>query len=200
MPSSSGTRKACAHDNAKTVARLASIPIARPRASTGNRVADRVTCDSTASGLTCSGAAAGSAFTIEAGAAALDMALRCQKRTRHGYPGVTSCSRRLAVRPCRRPCPAPGWTAALTLCLGTLCPDPLIEGAAGRDGVRPAVPDPGAERSIRRAARSQERPACAATDSAAALRGHAAGTCTSGLEVRAAAPRRGYRFPEYCRW
>src|SRR4029079_104238 len=69
MPSNNGTTKGRAHDRAKTSASVASTASAKPRASTGIRVAETVTgCGSTAR-AGCS-TIAGEARESEAGTAA----------------------------------------------------------------------------------------------------------------------------------
>src|SRR6266542_1807524 len=76
MPSNNGTTKPCAHDRAKSVASAARIPSAKPRASTGIRVAGSVTSDASTASPSCRPARAESAVPMEAGAAAGFMAHR----------------------------------------------------------------------------------------------------------------------------
>src|ERR1700736_5636500 len=66
MPSKSGMTKLCAHDKANTVASVARIPSAKPRASTCIRSAGKVTSDAPTVGSSCSTARAESAMPVEA--------------------------------------------------------------------------------------------------------------------------------------
>src|ERR1700751_2762138 len=76
MPSNRGTTKPCASDRASTDASAARIPSARPRASTGIRVAGRGTSEASTEEPGCFPAGTESAVSMEIGAATGVMAHR----------------------------------------------------------------------------------------------------------------------------
>ncbi len=101
MPSSSGTRKPCAHDRTKTDASAARTPSARPRASTGIRVVGSTTSDSSTAETGSSAARSESVLAMEAGEVTELMARR-RKEARRAVPdmpsGLSQCRRQRACR------------------------------------------------------------------------------------------------------